>query len=105
MTTLIIRMQVKPEREERFLEIIHSIVASMKGAEPETRVYAFWRTQTPHEYVLVESYITASALDYHISRHIGGQEEFGTCLAAPPQTEKLGEFVTGYPDETTLPLA
>ncbi len=104
MTTLIIRMQVKPEKESRFLEIVNEIVGAMKTTEPETRIYAFWRTQVPYEYFMIESYTTASALEFHIGQHIGYQKEFSTCLSAPPQTEQLGDFVTGYPDETTLPL-
>lgn len=105
MTTLVIRMQVKPEKEERFLEIVNTIIGAMKTTEPETRVYAFWRTQTPHEYFMIESYLSAAALEFHIGEHIGYQEEFGSCLAAPPHVETLGDFVTGYPNEDCLPLA
>lgn len=105
MATLLIRMRVLPEKEERFLEIITQITGSMKDAEPDTRVYAFWRTKNPYEYFLVESYTTSEALEYHIGRHIGFQEEFGTCLAQPPDVEELGEFVIGAPDIGTLPFA
>lgn len=105
MTTLIIRLQMKPEKEERCLEIINSIIAKMKTTEPETRVYAFWRTKTPHEYFMVESYTTDTALEFHIGQHLENQDEFVSCLAKPPQVEKLGDFVAGYPDDTTLPLA
>lgn len=104
MTTLVIRMQVKPEKEKRFLEIVTAIVGAMKDAEKETRVYAFWRTQTPYEYFMIESYTSAEALEFHIGRHIGYQKEFGTCLAKAPEVEELGEFVVGYPDDDTLPL-
>lgn len=105
MTTLVIRMQVKPEKEARFLEIISHIVNAMKDEEPETRVYGFWRTKTPHEYYMLESYTKASALQHHIQRHSAFQEEFGTLLSAPSDIEELGDFVVGYPDEGTLPLA
>ena len=105
MTTLLIRMQVLPEKEERFLEHIRGIVESMPGHEPETRVYAFWRTKTPHEYFMVESYTSPEALKFHISRHIDGQKEFQTLLAKPPEVEELGDFVVGVPDADTLPLA
>lgn len=103
MTTLLIRMNVKPEKEDRFLETIHSIVDSMLGHEPETRVYAFWRTQTPHEYFMVESYLTKEDLGHHIDRHKEGQAEFQTFLAKPPEIEELGDFVVGVPDVETLP--
>jgi quinol monooxygenase YgiN len=105
MTTLLIRMQVLPEKEERFLEHIRAIVASMPGHEPDTRVYAFWKTKTPHEYFMVESYTNAEALKFHISRHIDGQKVFQTFLAKPPEVEELGDFVVGVPDVGTLPLA
>ena len=105
MTSLLIRMEVLPEMEEHFLEHIKSIVASMPGHEPETRVYAFWRTQAPHEYFMVESYTTPEALKSHIARHIDGQAKFQTFLAKPPEVEELGEFVVGFPGEGTLPLA
>lgn len=105
MTTLLIRMRVLPEKEERFLEYINAIVASMPGHEPDTRVYAFWRTKTPYEYFMVESYTTPEALKFHISRHIDGQKEFQTLLAEPPEVEELGDFVVGAPDIGTLPYA
>lgn len=105
MTTLIIRLQMKPEKEERCLQIIDGIIEKMRTTEPDTRVYAFWRTKTPHEYLLVESYTNAEALEFHIGQHMAGQEEFMSCLSQPPQVETLGEFVTGYPDIGTLPLA
>lgn len=105
MSTLLIRMRIKPEKEDRFLETIHGIVESMPGNEPETRVYAFWRTKTPHEYFMVESYTSEDALKFHISRHIDGQEEFQTLLSEPPEVEELGDFVTGFPGVGTLPLA
>lgn len=105
MTTLVIRLQVKPEKEDRFLEVINEIVGSMKGNEPQTRVYAFWKTKTPYEYFMLESYTTASALQHHIGRHSAFQEEFATFLSSPSKIEELGEFVIGYPDEGTLPLA
>ena len=105
MTTLIIRLQMKPEKEERCLQIIDGIIEKMRTTEPDTRVYAFWRTKTPHEYLLVESYTNAKALEFHIGQHMAGQEEFMSCLSQSPQVETLGEFVTGYPDIGTLPLA
>lgn len=105
MTTLLIRMDVLPEMEERFLEHIRGTVAAMPGHEPETRVYAFWKTKTPYQYFMVESYTRAEALASHIERHKHGQAEFQTFLATPPEVEKLGDFVVGVPDEGTLPLA
>lgn len=105
MTTLLIRMDVLPEKEERFLNHIQGIVETMPGHEPETRVYAFWRTKTPHQYFMVESYTSAEALHSHIERHKHGQAEFQTFLAKPPQVEELGDFVVGFPDKGTLPIA
>lgn len=105
MTTLLIRLQVLPEKEELFLKHIRGIVETMPGHEPDTRVYAFWKTKTPHEYFMVESYTNAEALKFHISRYINTQEEFQTYLAKPPQVEELGDFVVGVPDVGTLPLA
>jgi len=105
VTTLIIRMRVKPEKEERFLEIAHTITGAMKDNEPEVRVYGYWRTQEPYEYLMLESYLSASALDFHIAQHEEFRDEFGTLLSEPPEIETLGEFVMGYPDVGCLPLA
>lgn len=105
MTTLVIRLQVKPEKESRFLEIANEIITAMKTTEPKTRVYAFWRTKNPYEYFMIESYTDPSGLEFHINQHISFKEEFGTCLSAIPDVEELGAFVMGYPDETSLPLS
>lgn len=105
MSTLLIRMRVNPEKESRFIEIVDSIVESMVGNEPDVRVYGIWKTQTPYEYFLVESYTNNEALEFHIGRHIALQKEFQTLLDEPPKIEKLGDFVAGFPDIGRLPLA
>ena len=97
-------MYVKPEKEERFLEVITQNVSTMKNEEPETRVYAFWRTRNPLEYVLIESFLTKEAFDYHVDRHLHTQKEFATFFSRPPETSVLGDFVVGWPDVGTLPL-
>lgn len=104
MSTVIVRMRVKPDMENRFLEIFHEVVQKMKRSEPQTRVYAVWKTQQEHEYLLVESYTSQSGRELHERQHTGVFTEFMSCLASPPETEVLGDFVLGVPDETCLPI-
>lgn len=97
MISFVIRMRVMPEKKDRFLEIIHGIVAAMEGNEPETRIYAFWRTKTPNEYMLIESHRSVEALKFHIGQHIAVQDELLACLSEPLSAEELGEDRNAQP--------
>jgi len=95
MSTVIVRMRVKPEKEARFLEIFREVCAKMETGEPDARAYMVWRAEAAHEYVLVESYRTEAGREFHNQAHTGVFQEFMDCLAETPETEALGEFVVG----------
>lgn len=56
MSTVIVRMQVKPECEQEFLRIFGKVAAVVEADEDDATIYAVWRTARPQEYLLVESY-------------------------------------------------
>ncbi len=97
MSTVILHMRVRPEKENRFLEILRRVTVEMRVSEPDTRVYAVWKTNTRHEYFLVESYRNEAARQQHNAAHAAVFEEFMSCLAQPPRVENLGAFVVGIP--------
>ena len=49
MSTVTVRMQVKPERHDDFLRILEDVTAAVQEGEPECFVYATWKTETPFE--------------------------------------------------------
>ncbi len=104
MSTVTVRMRVKPEKEKRFLEILSEVISKMKLSEPDTRVYAVWKTQNINEYLLVESYVSEAGRELHNRNHTEVFSEFIACLAGPPVTEALEDFVVGVPDTGSLPI-
>jgi quinol monooxygenase YgiN len=97
MSTVTVRLRVKPEQEAEFLRIFREVAAIVEADEPDCTIYAVWETGTPHEYFLVESYRSVAGRTLHEQRHAGVFHAFMDCLAAPPETEVLGAFVLGVP--------
>jgi len=97
MSTVTVRMQVKPEKHDDFLEMLRDVIAQVDAHEPDCLVYSVWETGTPYEYFLVESYRTEEARALHNERHKHIAEAFFACLAGPPQAETLGKLAMGIP--------
>ncbi|MCC5862581.1 MAG: antibiotic biosynthesis monooxygenase [Gammaproteobacteria bacterium] len=97
MSTVTVRMRVKPEMEAEFLRIFRDVAAIVESDESDCTIYAVWETGLPHEYFLVESYRSEAGRALHNARHAAVFEAFMACLAAPPATETLGAQALGIP--------
>ena len=97
MSTVTVRMKVKPEMEAEFLRIFRAVAAIVEAEEPDCVAYAVWETGTPHEYFLIESYRSEAGRDFHNQRHKDVAPAFFACLSEAPQTERLGAQVLGIP--------
>lgn len=97
MSTVTVRMTVKPEREEEFLKIFRNVAAIVEEKEPDCVAYIVWETGTPHEYFLIESYRSEAGREFHNKLHAHVAPQFFACLDGAPETETLGEQVLGIP--------
>lgn len=97
MSTVIVRLRVKPEHEDKFLTIFREVAEIVAADEPDCTIYAVWETGTLNEYLLVESYRSEAGRNAHNERHAGVFQTFMDCLAEAPQTETLGRQVLGIP--------
>ncbi|MEM7568893.1 MAG: antibiotic biosynthesis monooxygenase family protein [Pseudomonadota bacterium] len=97
MSTVTVRMKVRPEREADFLKIFSDVADIVETEEPDCVAYMVWETGTPHEYFLVESYRSDAGREEHNKRHAAVAQEFFACLDGPPETETLGRQVLGTP--------
>ncbi len=97
MSTVTVRMRVRPEREARFLEILDDVTAKVAAHEPDCRVYATWATQEPQVYLMVEAYRSEAGRELHNQLHAAIAPEFFSLLAEPPVVETLGAVVAGHP--------
>lgn len=97
MSTVTVKMRVKPEREEDFLQIFKDVATIVASDEPDCLVYAVWETGTPHEYFLVESYRSEEGRKYHETLHSAVAPAFFECLEGKPETMPLGRQVLGIP--------
>lgn len=95
MSTVTVRMKVKPERHEDFLRILAQVTASVDAKEPDCFVYATWKTQTPYEYLMVESYRSEDGRAFHNAQHANVFEDFMSCLEGRPEVEQLGDMLFG----------
>lgn len=97
MSTVTVKMRVKPARKADFLNIFKQVAAIVASDEPDCLIYAVWETGTPHEYFLVESYKTPEGRTYHETLHSGVAPAFFDCLEGKPETVQLGKQVLGIP--------
>lgn len=104
MITVIVKMQVKPHKEDEFLSIFREVASSAQTQETGCVIYAAWKTEKPYHYYHIASYRDQAARDYHETLHkddIGPR--FLPCLEGDPQVDHLGPdvlFVTK--DQCTL---
>lgn len=98
MPTVIVRMKVKPSKEQEFLSILREVAHIVKSEETDCVIYAAWATSTPYHYYHMASYRDQAGLDTHERLHketIGPR--FLPCLEGNPEVERLGldvAFVT-----------
>lgn len=97
MSTVTVRMKVKPDMESEFLRIFHEVAAIVEDREPDCVAYAVWATGTPHEYFLIESYRSEAGRRFHNELHSAVAPAFFACLEGTPETETLGPQLLGIP--------
>lgn len=95
MSTVTVRMKVKPESHDDFLRILKDVTQAVEDSEPDCFVYATWKTSTPFEYLMVESYRSAEGREFHNAQHAGVAKEFFDCLEGSPVVEELGDLLFG----------
>lgn len=95
MSTVTVRMTVKPDRHDDFLRILEDVTKAVEDSEPDCFVYATWKTNTPFEYLMVESYRSVAGRELHNQRHAGVAKAFFECLEGPPEVEELGDLLFG----------
>lgn len=95
MSTVTVRMKVKPEKHDEFLRILHDVTAAVEANEPDCFVYATWKTEAPFEYLMVESYRSEDGRAFHNEQHAGVFHDFMACLEGPPEVETLGALEAG----------
>ena len=95
MSTVTVRMKVKPEKREEFLRMLADVTEAVEEGEPDTVVYATWETETPNEFFMIESYRSEEGRAFHNDRHRHIGEAFFACLDGKPEVETLGALVRG----------
>lgn len=95
MPTTIVRLKVRPEKEQEFLDIFREVSDRVKAKEPECTLYETWETGTPHEYYHLVSYRTQAARDFHSEINTNVGPRFLPCLYEDPQVEELGVQIVG----------
>jgi len=93
MSTVTVRMKVKPDKLDEFERILQEVTASVHADEPDAIIYATWATETPGEYLMVESYRSEAGRAFHNERQAHHWEPFMACLEEPPVTEVLGALL------------
>lgn len=102
MSTVTVRMKVKPGCHDDFLRILQDVTQAVQDDEPDCFVYATWKTSTPFEYLMVESYRSEEGRDFHNAQHTDVFHAFMDCLAEPPKVEVLGSLVFGAAHDSQL---
>ncbi|MEM1019993.1 MAG: antibiotic biosynthesis monooxygenase family protein [Pseudomonadota bacterium] len=97
MSTVTVRMNVKPEKEEEFLQIFRDVIAIVEAEEDDCHIYALWETGEPYEYFLVEGYRNEAARTAHNERHKSIGPNFFACLEGPPEVLSLSKQLMGIP--------
>lgn len=95
MSTVTVRMKVKPDRHDDFLRILEEVTEFVQSDEPDCFVYATWKTSTPYEYLMVEGYRSEVGREFHNKQHSAVAPAFFDCLEAPPEVEQLGDLLFG----------
>ena len=95
MSTVTVRMKVKPECHDDFLRILKDVTQAVEDSEPDCFDYATWKTSTPFEYLMVESYRSEAGRELHNAQHTDVFQGFIDCLVEPPRVEALGDLSFG----------
>ncbi len=94
MSTSVIKIKVKAGREAEFEAIIKALVVASNANEPGLRFYQGFRTATPGEYVMLESFLDLAALKAHTaSEHfMAHRTKLADCFDGPPEVLRLTDL-------------
>lgn len=94
MSTSVIKIKVKAGREAEFESIITALAAASNANEPGIRFYQGFRSATPGEYVMLESFSDLAALKAHTaSEHfMAHRTKLAECFDGPPEIQRLTDL-------------
>jgi quinol monooxygenase YgiN len=109
MITLLVHIQVHPERAARFEEILRDMVTQTKSREPACLAYEYYRGEAPFSYYCRLAFASKIAFYEHQNSeyHEGYLAEFAACFASV-RLEYLdpvgsGGSMLGATEDTKLP--
>jgi len=91
LATSVIKIKVKAGREADFESIVSALVVASNANEPGIRFYQSFRSATPGEYWMLESFADLAALKAHTaSEHfLAHRTKLGDCFDGPPEVHRL----------------
>lgn len=94
MSTSVFKVKVKAGREAEFESVLTALVAASNANEPGIRFYQGFRSDTPGEYVMLESFQDKAALEAHTaSEHfLAHTPKVADCLDGPPEIQHLTDI-------------
>jgi quinol monooxygenase YgiN len=94
MPTAIIKIKVKPGRETDFEAVIHRLITESNANEPGLVFYQGFRTATPGEYYMLESFQDIEAQKAHTaSPHFQANRPALTdCFDGAPELQRLTDL-------------
>jgi quinol monooxygenase YgiN len=94
MPASIIKIKVKPGREAEFETVIQRLIAASNANEPGILFYQGFRTGTPGEYYMVESFKDLESQKAHsASPHFqDNRAALGECFEGAPDVQRLSDL-------------
>jgi quinol monooxygenase YgiN len=94
MPTSIIKIKVKPGREADFEAVLQRLIPASNANEPGILFYQGFRTGTPGEYIMLESFKDSEAHKAHTaSPHFQANRPALTdCFDGPPEVQRLTDL-------------
>jgi quinol monooxygenase YgiN len=101
--TVVAVMKVKPEGEERALEILRGVIEASQREEGCVRYTLHRSSNQPGTYCIVEKWRSQADLDAHFQQpHMAALQEAVGALAEPPQIIFCSELEVGDPAKGRL---
>ncbi len=68
MITFLSRMNIKPEKQKEFCQLVEKLTAAVHANEPETLAYQFYKLRDqPLGYAVFESFVNEAAEEHHLN--------------------------------------
>jgi quinol monooxygenase YgiN len=94
MATSVIKLKAKPGQEAALEDVLTRVVAASNENETGIRFYQAFRSETPGEYWMLESFQDVAALKVHTSsEHFKAiRPELVACLDGAPEVQRLSNL-------------